>query len=417
MSRELTVQRRSYSLPVQALDALAGAFGPMLGLTTIEADSLRRGAERATGLRDYGDPRYEEGMSIILENARKVPITNLARVFIRETYRKALVQRLELTEHLKHHPEVLEIPVQKPVFVLGFPRSGTTLVQNLLGVVPGRRGLPFWQLTTPLPQHADRARDEKIRMRTAQTILRLGYLVAPEMGAVHHVTPTSLEECWYLFCNSFAVLNWDIQTGLEDYGRWLLDTDMTYAYREYRTWLQVLLAHDPAQTLLLKCPEHLWFVDPLLDVFPDGCIVWTHRDPVASIASYCSLMSLTRRMLYGTFDPHALGALVTQRFLQGVERAMDAMDRHDPARFYHVGFRDLLQDPKGVVKDIVRHFDLEDPPDHDALLDAALAAKRDDELGKHVYSAKMYGLDADAIHAAYARYIQRFQIPIKKDHG
>jgi hypothetical protein len=418
MERKLTVARTSYPWHLRALDAAGGALTRFTSLGTLDRDSILGAARRATGLQDWGDEGFLEGMDVILDNANRLPFTNLARIFIRATYVKAVVNRLRLQAALAADPGIRDIPIRKPVFVLGFPRSGTTVLQNLLAAVPGRRGLPFWELITPLPVHPDPATDRARRLRTAQVALGAGYLMAPEMGAVHHVTPDSLEECWYLFCNSFAVLNWDIQTGLTDYGQWLLHrSDMRRAYAEYRTWLQVLLRHHPADTLLLKCPEHLWFLDDLLAVFPDACIVWTHRDPVASVASYCSLMSLTRRTLYGVVDPHALGELVTHRFHEGVTRAMAAADRADPSRFFHVDFDRLTRDPVGVTQEIVRHFDLEDPPDHAALLQATLDAPRHDELGKHVYSARMFGLEPDKIQAMYADYIARYGIRCRADHG
>ena len=123
------------------------------------------------------------------------------------------------------------------------------------------------------------------------------------MGAVHEIRADSVEECWPLFSPTFAVLNYDLQSGFEDFGRWLLEHDMSGPYREYRRELQLLAHHRSTGNFVLKCPEHLWFLDALFEVFPDACVVWTHRDPLDSVASYSSLMSLNRRMIYGRFDP------------------------------------------------------------------------------------------------------------------
>ncbi|HMV66470.1 MAG TPA: sulfotransferase [Myxococcota bacterium] len=418
MSPRLTVERTDYPFHIRALDAAVGAIdGLGAGIGDLSVDSVLDAARRRTGLEDWGDSGFLEPMHIVADNARRLGFTALARVFIRNTWIKAVTNRLLMQRARGLRPSHADVPIRKPIFILGFPRSGTTLLQNLLAQAPDRRGLQFWELITPFPVHADPAADLRRRRRSADVALGLGYLVAPEMGDVHAIGSTTLEECWYLFCNTFCVLNWDLQTGLDDYGRWLLGHDMRPAYAEYREYLQVLLQQRPAEHLLLKCPEHLWFVDALLDVFPDACVVWTHRDPVASIASYCSLMTLPRRMMYGRVVPEDLGALVVERFHEAVTRATAALDRADPRRFVHVGFRELLDDPKGVVHRVVRHFDLEDPPDADARMDAYLGTKRQDEQGKHVYSAARYGVDVDAVHERYADYIRRFDIPTKREHG
>lgn len=404
----LTVEHITYPWHIRALDALAGGVNAVSHLGDLDPDRLMEAARRATGLHDFGGDGFLEPMHLVTDNARRMGFTNIARIVVRTTYVKALVNRLLLTAALRDDPQIAATPVKRPIFVLGFPRSGTTLLQNLLAQHPSRRGLTFQELITPFPVHPDPVIDARRRHRTAAAALAAGRLMAPEMHDMHDIRPDTFEECWYLFCNTFHVLNWDLMTGLEDYGRWLLQTDMVPAYREYRTWLQVLLRHAPAEHLLLKCPEHLWFIDALLEVFPDACIVWTHREPVGSIASYCSMMTLPRRMVYGTVDPTSLGRLIVDRFHDATERAMGALEAADPARFHHVHFQDLLDDPKRVVHDICAHFDLEDPPDHDATLDAWLDTPRQDERGRHVYRAERYGIDAASVQERYSRYIQRF---------
>lgn len=417
-SRQLTVQRTRYPPLVRAISAGLGvleSLGAPFG--RLDADDILASARRSTGLSDFGGEQFLAPMRQLLQATSAAPLTPLAHVFMRQTFLKALVQRLRLQDLLKQQPHILDTPLRRPIFVLGFPRSGTTLVQNLLGCDPRRRGLAFWELVTPLPAHADAAEDERRRVRTADRILAASYYMAPEMGQVHEVRSQSLEECWYLLANSFTVLNNDFQAGLPSIGEHLFASDLTWAYQEYRVWLKLLLSQRPAEHLLLKCPEHLWFIEPLLKVFPDACIIWTHRDPVSSIASYSSMMTLPRRMLYGEVDPAALGPFIADRFHIGAKRAMAARERLPPERFFDVDFRALVKDPISVIDAIHDHFDLDQAPDSHARMEEYLSQKRADERGAHVYSASRHGVDSAAVHAQYADYIDRFQIPVKTDHG
>lgn len=414
MSRDLTVSRTGYP-PVASLAnrALGLAERVRLAPDHVDLDSILDDARRRTGLTDWGDEGFLEGAFRVVNDPGAARFTPLARVVIREVWTKAVVQRLRLQELLKAHPEIHDIEIERPIFVLGFPRTGTTVLQHLLSLHGGRRGLPFWELLTPIPAHSDAAIDRRRRVRIARNTLRPSYLVAPEMSEIHAIQAETLEECWYLFCHTFTVLNWDVMTGLHDYGRWLLGHDMRPAYQEYKTWLKVLVWRNPARQLLLKCPEHLWFVDALLDTFPDAGIVWTHRDPVSSIASYSSLMSLTRRLMYGTFVHEELGPYVTERFTEGMTRAMAARDRWGNERnFFDAPFPRTVAEPVAVLRDILEHFELPIPDDLDARAEAWLEQDRSDKRGAHHYSPEAFGVDASVVREQLSGYAARCGIEI-----
>jgi Sulfotransferase family len=402
-----TVSRLGYTAPLKVANAFIRAT-EALGwrLSRVEIDSVIAASRRQTGLVDYGDPSFLVPMAKIIEVVRaKSDFTPLARAIMRQTFIRAISNRLLLGDWLRRHPAVTSRAVSRPIFVLGFPRTGTTLLQNLLAQHRGRRGAPFWELTVPVPMAEHHLHDRDLRRASARPLLQAAYAAAPEMAYVHHIDVDTLEECWPLFSNSFAVLNWDL-SGLSDYGDWLTSSwDMHGPYQEYRRYLQVMLEAEPAEQLVLKCPEHLWFLDALLDVFPDACVVWTHRDPFDTLASYCSLMSLQWRTLYGKIDRPAIGAYMQQRLRTGIDRALDVRQRRDPARFFDVRFEELVRDPADVVRRMSQHFELPLEPDHDAKVAAYLERKRPDERGMHRYDASLYGLDRSAVHRDYERYI------------
>jgi len=410
-----TVARKTYRKRVHAVNALAGVAERLhLDVGRIHAGSILDAAQRSTGLDDWGDDHFLTPMRQVVDAVRaEEDFTPLARVILRQSWIRAVQNRLHLQRYLQRHPEVHDVAVKRPIFVLGFPRTGTTLLQHLLALDPTRRGLQIWELTHPVPSVEDPHEERRTSIRNIDWMLRAAYQLAPEMGEVHYVDSTTLEECWYLFANSFAVMNWDLQSGLVDYGNWLSESwDMRPAYAEYATLLKLRLSRVPAQQLVLKCPEHLWFIDALLDTFPDACIVWTHRDPYPTIASYCSLMSMQWRTLFGRIHGARIGRHMEMRLLQGIERALAARAEADPSRFYDVRFRDLVSDPVAVVQDIHRHFDLSWTDQAAARARAYLDEERQDARGKHKYDPNTYGLDRDRVQRKYARYIDRFGVEI-----
>ncbi len=410
--RQFTVSNRRYRPAVRALDGLLSA-GRRLGLLKLSVEDILGAARRGAGLQDWGDDAFVERLTQLVDSANRRPLTGLATFAARASFIKAVQNRLQIEAYARRHPEIADIPVQRPVFILGFPRTGTTLLQNLLSLTPGHRSLRFWELTAPVPRSEDGAKDRRKRMADAAMILRLAYFIAPEQSEIHAIGVNTAEECWPLFFNDFAVLNYDLTAGFTDFGDWLMASDMTGPYQYYRRQLQLMAHWQPTEQFLLKCPEHLWFLKALTTVFPDACIVWTHRDPVASVASYSSLASLNYRMVYGRIDPEVIGAHTRQRFHLGVQRAMEARALLGEDRFFDVGFVDLVRDPLSMVRRIRAHFDLPQPPGSQEAMAAFLANKRSDARGSHVYSAEQWGLDPAAVRAEFDDYIQRFDIHLE----
>jgi len=410
--QSLTVQRESYRWSIRALNT-AVSISQRIGLPLGKLDeaSLLDAARKSTGLDDWGGEHFLEPMRQLLADVEQQGITPLARVSTRDLALKHLCNRLQLTQHFKKYPELNEIAIERPVFILGFPRTGTTLLQNLMSLDPHRRALPFWEIATPVPVNDNAELDVRQRIKEINRKLAVAYFAVPEMALVHEIRAESFEECWPLLGNSFTVPNWAMSSRWSGYGDWLLNYDLVPSYREYKQCLQVMAQRVPNLGFVLKCPDHLWHVDALLEVFPDACIIWTHRDPVDCIASYCSMVSLNWRLLYGQYDPLEIGQHITERFLTGVRRAMSVRDRIGPERFFDVDFRSLVQNPEHVVRQIVNHFGLADI-DNDQIGDY-LGKKRLDGRGKHVYSVERYGLQPDRIHAQYKDYIDRFSIPVR----
>lgn len=413
MARRQTVEMERYrsgEAVLNVLCTLAHALG--LPLTDVDVDAICARARRRTGLEDWGDDTFLDVWRTLIAQLEGRPITPLARAFIRNVTTKAVENRLRLQAWLAEHPGVTDRPVRRPIFIVGFPRTGTTVLQNLLAQHDSRRALAFWELTDPIPKFPDPAEDARRRIRATNRILDVAYFMAPEMAAIHEIRATTPEEDWSLFANTFAVLNYDFQAGLRPFGDHLMSRDMTWAYREFRTWLQVLLHQRPAEQLVLKCPEHLWFLDALLEVFPDACVVWTHRDPYPTLASYCSLLSMNRRVYYGRFRPAELGPYFEERFRTGVARALAVRERLGDDRILDVPFHDTVADPAAVVRTICDRFDLPYGDDGDRRVRAWLDSDREDKRGRHVYDGPRFGLDADTVRGRWSDYIERFDCRI-----
>ena len=410
--QQLTVRRLEYGLGMKAVNALLGLIDKLgFPLGNIERGNVLYHATRRKKLAEFGDSRFLGFLDHYLEVSRRLPLTSFGQVTTRQAALKALANRLMVERYVQRYPRVKEIPIKRPLFIVGFPRTGTTLLHHLLSQDPGYWSLKFWELHTPVPVRLDDPeKDRAARVNIARRVLAGVRLIFPEMRVMHQTDPHTPEECWQLFYNSFGAMNMDLQSGDLEMGDWLFDQDMVWVYKQYKRYLQILAHRHPTRVFVLKCPEHLWFLDSLLEVFPDAGIIQTHRDPYNCVASYCSMISLNRRMLYGKIEPHEVGAHISHRFLTGIQRAMKVRDERGDKNFFDVDFRQLVKEPRQVIRSIKAWHGMDHDEESERRMDEWFDTKRDDAKGKHVYTGEMWGLDVQDIHRRYGEYIERFGV-------
>ena len=396
-----TVEREHYS-PVEHLANGLAHASRFLGLpvTRLDRDSLMATARRHTELEDFGDDRFLDGLDRILaESAGRY--TGIGDALLRGLLTRGLEIRLRSVDYLKRHPDALEVPITEPIIVLGLPRSGTTVLHNLLSASLDRAPLEFWELTSVVPlDEADLEADRRRRIRQLARMLRLMDLFVPELKRMHHYTPITPEEDWWLLGPSFLTLQFDSTYGLQEYGRWLRnEADMVWAYGELKQRLQIILHQRPRQRLVLKCPDHSWFIDALTEVFPDARIVQTQRDPVDCIASYTSMISLQERTFTGRVERELLAARLTALLLDGARRAEAARQALDPARSCVVSYDGLVRDPAASLRAITDHFGL--PAPNQPAISSELARPRADGPGSHRYSRERLGIEPEVIRRQF----------------
>ena len=257
-------------------------------MTTVE--DLHASASRLTGLSDFGPDDYTDGLAVLLESyERDAALTPAGAKAARSMIRGALMARLLSEAGWQAYPECASVPVRRPVFVTGLPRTGTTALHRLLVADPAHQGLELWlaEAPRPRPPRADWAGDPVFQYIAAACARH--HVAHPEFMEVHYVAADQVEECWQLLRQSMRSVSFECLAHLPGYSAWLRAADWTAAYRRHRRNLQLIGLNDPGRRWVLKNPSHLFALDALLAVYPDALVIQTHRDPRAAIASVCSL--------------------------------------------------------------------------------------------------------------------------------
>ena len=275
----------------------------------------------------------------------------------------------------------------------------------MMSQFPNRRALRFWEIVSPVPLLKDGPADVKRRRAIARMTMRAAYYMAPEQKSIHPLGVDTYEECWPLLFSSFAVVNHELAQGLPGWGEWLFNEwDMKYSYQEYSRFLKLFTWQD-SQGLVLKCPEHLWFIDEVLQTFPDALILWTHRDPCTVIPSYSSLISLSHRSLRGTINPSQIGQQVLKSCSVGIQRALE--HRTDP-RIHHIAYKDLVRDPKRCLSGIIDKMDIQPEDVNIDQIVTQIASSKLDTRTVHRYSPEQWGLSKREIEANFRDYTDVF---------
>jgi len=397
--------------------ALANRLGGALGLGgRFDADALIAAARRHSGLHRFDDEAFREPLARLLDAIeREARLTPTGRVITRTRLLGVLQNRLRAQALFERHPEILDEPIAAPIFIVGLQRTGTTMLQRLLAADPGLRALASWEALNPapLPRRPWHRRDPRIgRAVLAEKGLR--YL-APDFFAIHPVEAEAPEEEVILLDYSFLSTVAEATLHVPSFAAWLEAQDQTPAYRYLRKMLQLLQWQTRGDRWILKTPHHLEWIDTLLAVFPDARIIQTHRDPVKTLASFCSMIAHGRGVFSDELDPREVGAHWWRKTRRQVDRAMAARDVATAGgaggAFLDVSYYELMADPMAQVQ---RIYDFIDRPLEPRVRDRMVASRRDNpqhKHGQHRYRLEDFGLDRAAVAAGFAAYRERHAIP------
>ena len=363
---------------------------------------LHAAAARLTGLSDFGEDDYTDGLTVLLGSyAGEAGLTARGVRAARAMLRGALTARL-LSEHgWAQHPEHASVPIERPVFVTGLPRTGTTALHRLLTADPEHQGLELWLAEVPQPRPPREAWPTDPVFQLIQAGVSKHQVDHPEFMGVHFMAADQVEECWQLLRQSMRSVSWECLAHLPSYSSWLATQDWTGAYWRHRRNLQLIGLADRSRRWVLKNPSHLFALDALLRVYPDALIIQTHRAPRTAIASVCSLAAQATEGWSTTFRGEVIGAGQLELWARGLESFTAARSRHDPAQFFDVGYDDFAADPLATVAAIYRHFGL-------TLSGQAAAAMRALTGGStggrpaHRYSLADFGLTGEQVDERFA---------------
>ncbi len=256
----------------------------------LDLQKAMRYAMKKTGLQDFGDTTFLDAYNVIFNTPvhQNLKLTNLGYIMYQIELNQTMLRRLTFLQYLKDCPQITDVPVRSPVFVLGLPRTGTTFLHRLLSLDPAVRAPLLWELLAPVPKVRGESKIETFendRNKRANAMRKL-IKTRQSMGDnalqhIHEIDADLPEECImaltdelpiHMSCLYSAYMNFEIFLK-ENSGQRAIN-----AYKHYKKVLQLLSyqvgeAKEPRRWML-KCPIHLFYIKEIANVFPDAKLVW-----------------------------------------------------------------------------------------------------------------------------------------------
>jgi hypothetical protein len=320
-----------------------------------------------------------------------------------------LIARALTEKGWREFPEYRHANVAKPIVITGIPRTGTTALHKLLAVDPQFQGFEHWLTTCPMPRPPRGQWQSHPMYAQAKKFVEGVFEGSPDFQSAHNVVVDELDECLEILRQSFISNRWACTWTSPSYDAWWQTQNEAASYARYADVMRLIGCHD-TRRWLLKNPGHIGSLDLLFDVFPDACVIQTHRDPVMAITS----MSSTLYHLHRAFESD--GAMISAPLLgaREMEKWALAVDRAKPIRALHrdriidVQHAELHAQPMRVVQRIYDRFGLTLSPQVEASMVQRNREKPELTHGQHRYNMADFGLREELVIERFVGYINEF---------
>ena len=376
----------------------------------INANEIIDQAKSETGLSDLGEPLFLEGLNRLIDSINNEASLNEIGIQAQPIRIQGLLSnRLRFEEDLKRFPEILDQEIIAPIVIVGLPRTGSTMTHRLLASDPNHTAMLWWEGRYPSLLPGEKRGDIKARMDLGKAEVDAVVAASPEALDIHPWDYKGADEEILLLEHNFLSTVPESFMALPSYSEWIEEQDHTLAYEDLKKFIQYLQWQNPGREKkrwVLKSPHHLGFIDKMISVFPDAKIIQTHRDPIKTVPSFCSMCANLFEPLTTNFDKVFIGKHWSNKLTRALNHCMNISEQH-PDNFLALEFLNMIKDPIDEMKKIYEFIG----ESFGEKTEVAMEAWREEnkhEMGAHKYSLEEYDLTESQINNNFAKYQQKY---------
>ena len=376
----------------------------------INANEILDQAKSETGLSDLGEPLFFEGLNRLIDSINNEASLNEIGIQAQPIRIQGLLSnRLRFEEDLKKFPEILDQEIIAPIVIVGLPRTGSTMTHRLLASDPNHTAMLWWEGRYPALLPGEKRGDIETRMELGKAEVDAVVAASPEALDIHPWDYKGADEEILLLEHNFLSTVPESFMALPSYSEWIEEQDHTLAYEDLKKFIQYLQWQNPGREKkrwVLKSPHHLGFIDKMISVFPDAKIIQTHRDPIKTVPSFCSMCANLFEPLTTNFDKVFIGKHWSNKLTRALNHCMNISEQH-PDNFLDLEFLNMIKDPIDEMKKI---YEFIGEPFGEKT-EVAMEAWREEnkhEMGAHKYSLEEYDLTESQINNNFAKYQQKY---------
>jgi hypothetical protein len=404
---QTTLQQIRPQLPVR----LFNGFGALLERTRIPstrmfATDLIETAKRRSRLDDFGEGEFFDALSRLLDSCQDEAQLNLiGKIALKTDVLETLCARLQMERDRQLYPDIARQEIHEPLFIVGLPRSGTSVLHRLLGADPEHRSPLMWEVRSPSPPTLT---DQKRRIHRATQSCNFFNWLVPTFRYAHSVGAEVPQECVSLMTPTFLSDQFDAMYYVPSYRAWFFRQDLRPAYQYHRRFLQHLQFRRAARRWILKAPTHMFAMPALLSVYPDALFVQTHRTPVDSMASVSSLVTILRSAFSDAVDPFIVCREAIDYWSDTIEKFLPERDRLGDNRICDIQYDEIRRDPIAAVRRIYEFFGWSLSQEAEQQMRAVLAGQAERQSANHRYHLSQFGCSSEEVLNAFGLYCERF---------
>jgi len=409
-----TIRIDDLANPVLTPEQKAAVEGAKQVPVTLTEEHILQAAQEQTGLSDFGPDDFRERLAVWLQSvAEDEHLGAVGRIAVHRDCLRYASNRLRFHDLVSRHPEILDVEIRRPLIIVGLPRSGTTHLLNLIAADARLNSLPYWESLEPIPDPNEAPGPDGVdpRLARCRQSHALQDRFTPLLKNMHDLAPEHVHEEIELQGLDFSSYELEWIATVPRWRDYYLSHDQTPHYRYMKQVLQALQWLRGPDRWVLKSPQHLEQLGPLLETFPDATLAITHRDPRSVIASAVTMLTYGDRMRRTCVEPEKVAAYWIDRVEKLLRACVRDRELVPPSRSIDVLFHEFMADDVATVENLYALADLPMTAEARAALDRFMAENPRGKHGRLVYDLKGdFGVDPAELRERFGFYFDRFPV-------